>query len=181
MASRRTKRVEMDLGGKWMRRSVLLIAASLFLLAVYYFGLKNMADLGFGKAVFSGILPLLLWAAYIVVTQFLRWNAPGLYGLMAALYCILLILGSLFSGSFIRIVLSLVWYGAAACIVLLTTGGSLQSRKLCVAMFGIAIPVRIVFGIFSHSLFDWVAEFAVLLGLAAMVCIPMTLKARKSA
>ena len=181
MASRRMKRISMDLDGKAMRYFTLLIALSLFLTAVYYFGLKNMLDLGFGASVFCGILPLLMCILCVILVQFLRWNAPGMYGMIAAVYCAMMILGSLFTAGFFQIVIGLAFYAIAAGVVLVTTGGSIASRGFCSAMFIGCIVMRVIFALMSGiGIFEWIAEFAVYAAFGAMSFIPSAIKVHKA-
>lgn len=175
MASKRHKRMEMDLAGKWLRYSVLLMAISLFLCISYYFGIKNMVDLGFGRAFFGGILPLAISVAFVVLAYILKWNAPGTYGLLAVAYFAMLIISGFFSGDVFRMILGAVWYAAAACVMLLTSGGHLQSRKLLIAILAAAIIGRVVlFDVGRIGIFEWVSEGSVVFTLGAFLCLPMS-------
>lgn len=175
MASRRTKRMEMGLEGKWLRYSVLLMAISLFLYISYYFGIRNMADLGFGTAFFGGIVPLGITIAFVVLAYILKFNAPGTYGLLGVGFFAMLIVSGFFSGDVFRMILGAVWYAGAACVMLLTSGGHLQSRKLLIAILAAAIVGRVVlFDIGRIGIFEWVAEGAVLFALSAFLCLPMS-------
>lgn len=177
MATRQNKRIEIDFSGKWIKTSAVCMAASLFFRLVYYFGFMNLADCGFGEILFSMLLPLLLSGAFVVLIHFLQWNAPGTYGLIGAAFCLLMIVWSFSSGSFLRIVLSAAWYAIAAGVFLSCTGGSLQSRGLCIMMFGAPIAVRfVVFDIGRLSITQWALEGSVLCLLAAVMCIPLALR-----
>lgn len=181
MRSQQRNRTSMTMGGKWAKASALLMAASLFLRAVFYFGFTNFADIGFLEVVFSALLPLILSSAYVVLLFGLHRNAPGTYGLMAAAFCLLLIIWSFYSGSFIRVILSAVWYAIAAGVVLFSAGGTLQNKSLCVAVFVIPIVVRFfVFDFGKLGIFESVAEASVLFLLASLACLPMTLKYHKA-
>lgn len=173
----RQRRVAMQMGGKWAKASALLMAASLFLRAVYYFGFTNFADIGFLEVVFCALIPLGLSSAYVVLLYGVHRNAPGTYGLIGAAFCLLLIIWSFYTGSFIRVVLSAVWYAIAAGVVLFSAGGTLQNKSLCVAVFAIPVVVRfVVFDIGRLGVFDSVGEASVLFLLASFACFPMTLK-----
>lgn len=177
MASRQYKRIELDFSGKWIKASVSCMAASLFFRFVYYFGFLNLADCGFGEVLFSVLLPLLLSIGFVVLVHFLHWNAPGTYGIIGAVFCLLMIIWSFSTGSFLRIVLSAAWYAIAAGVLLACTGGSLQSRGLCVMKFGAPIIVRFfLFDIGRLGIMQWALEGSVLCLLAAFMCVPMTLK-----
>ena len=177
MTSRQRNRTSMTIGSKWAKASALLMAASLFLRAVYYFGFTNFADIGFLEVLFCALIPLILSSVYVVFLYGIHRNAPGTYGLIGGIFCVLLIIWSFYTGSFIRVILSAAWYVIAAGVLLLSTGGSLQNKSLCIAVFAIPVVVRFfVFDIGRLGIFESVAEGAVLFLLASLACLPMTLK-----
>ncbi len=177
MEARQRKRVSMDVNGKWAKASASLMAVSLFLRAVYYLGIKNFADIGFFGFLFCALVPLALSSMYVVLMYGVHRNAPGTYGLIAAAFCVLLIIWSFYTGSFIRIILALAWYAIAAGIVIFSTAGTLRNKSLFVATFAIPIVVRFfVFDLGRLGIFDSVAEGSVLFLLASFACLPMTLK-----
>ena len=177
MKLKQNKWIQLDFEGKWARNALLLMAASTFLLLVYYFGLVNMADLGFLGVVFLVVLPLLLSIASLVFLYILKWNAPGLVGLAGAVFCVLLAVGSLFSGDFLRIILAFVGYSLAAGVLLLQVSGGLRNASLCIAVFVIPAVVRVIFFDLGRiGLAELFREGSVLCLLAALACIPMKLK-----
>lgn len=175
--SGKRKRVSMYIGGKWAKASALLMAASLFLRAVYYFGFTNFADIGFLEVVFCALIPLALSSVYVVLLYGVHRNAPGTYGLIAGAFCLLLIIWSFYTGSFIRVILSIVWYAIAGGVVLLSAAGTLQNKSLCVAVFAIPIAVRFfVFDLGRLGVFASVSEGSALFLLASLACLPLILK-----
>lgn len=177
MEARQRKRVSMDVNGKWAKASASLMAVSLFLRAVYYLGIINFADIGFLGVIFCALVPLILSSMYVVLLYGLHRNVPGTYGLIGAAFCVLLIIWSFYTGSFIRVILSIVWYAITAGIIIFSTGGSMKNKSLFVAAFTIPIVVRfVVFDIGRLGIFDSVAEGSVLFLLASFACLPMTLK-----
>ena len=177
METSQRKHMSMDVTGKWAKASASLMAVSLFLRAVYYLGYKNFVDMGFIEVVFCALLPLALSGMYVVFLYGIHRNAPGTYGLIAAAFCVMLIIWSFYSGSFIRVILSLAWYGITAGIVIFSTGGTMQNKSLFVAAFAIPIVVRFfVFDIGRLGVFDSIAEASALFLLASFACLPMALK-----
>ncbi len=180
MLLKKNRWIRIDYEGKWARNGLLLMAASLFLMVVYYFGLVNMGDLGFLQIIFSVILPLLLTIVYLVFLHFLKWNAPIIYGLAGAAFCVLLAVNSLFYGDFLRVVLSAVGYTIAAGVLVLHVSGSLRNTSLCIAVFVIPAMVRvIVFDLGRIDLAEIFREGSVLCLLGALACIPLMLKYTK--
>jgi len=180
MKLKQSKWIQIDFESKWARNGLLLMAASLFLMVVYYFGLVNMADLGFLQVVFAVVLPLLLTIGYLLFMHFLKWNAPMICGLAGAAFCVLLAVNSLFYGDFLRIVLSAVGYAIAAGVLVLHVSGSLRNTSLCVAVFVIPAIVRVVlFDLGRIGIAEMFREGSALCLLGALACIPLMLKYTK--
>ncbi|MBP3305495.1 MAG: hypothetical protein J6L24_05940 [Oscillospiraceae bacterium] len=169
-------RYHLDFTGSWARASAICMGASLFLLAVYFFGLTAFGDHGAMKILFSLCLPLLVSAAFIVLLQILRWDAPGIYGILGVLLCAGFLVSTFFSGNVFRIILGAAWYVICATVILAVTGGYLPGRALGVAVFGISIAVRLLFfDIGRLGLADWIGEGATLCAMASLMCLPMAL------
>lgn len=170
-------RYQMDFKGKWTRWSLLSMAISFFFFMVYTFGVSNLADAGFFKAVFVMLLPTILTAGYIVLLKIKELNAPGIYGLMGAGLCLCSLFGTFFAGSAIRVILGIIWYPVCAIALLACVGGYLPSVTPAAGVFGIAIFVRLIFLLVAASgLEAFVAELAVIFSLTALLCLPFGLK-----
>ncbi len=177
MATRKQKRVDIDFAGKWCKPSAMMMAASLFARAVYYFGTTNFLDINFIEVLICAFGGLALSGWYLFSLYVKRQNAPGLYGLLGASLCVILIVWSFFSGSFLRVILAASWYAIALGVILLTSTGKMQNKSLCAAVFIIPIVVRLVaFDIGRLNVFAWILELSYLLALAAIACIPSFLK-----
>ena len=180
MQLRRYHRYVMDFENKWTNASVLCMAGALFALAVYYFGLRGLISVGFLEAVFCLFLPMVLMAAYIVLIHFMKRNAPGLYAIIGLLLCIFLFFGLFSSGSFLRIILGVIWYPLCALTLVACAGGYLPKKQPAVFVFPIAIFFRvIVFGIGRIGLFGWAGEISACLTLAALACLMMGFESKK--
>jgi hypothetical protein len=172
-------RYVMNPDGKWTKASVLCMAGALFTLAVYYFGLRGLISVGFLEAVFCLFLPLILMAGFIVLIHFLKWNAPGLFALIGLLLCVFLFFGIFGSGSFLRIILGVVWYPLSALVLVACAGGYLPGKQPAVFVFPIAIFFRVIFNLGNAGLFGWVYEISAILTLAALGCLMMSFEAKK--
>ena len=79
MNLKRYNRYQIDLTGKWANASLVCMGTSVFLLMLRYFGLTNLADLGFGSVLFLVVLPLMLGIGQLVILRLLRWvSTPSL-------------------------------------------------------------------------------------------------------
>ena len=140
-------------------------------------GLTNIHDMGIVEIFFTMILGTALCLGYLITLSVMRLNAPGIYGILGAIHCVLLIFGSFTTGDPLRIVLAVLWYALASGVLILTVGGYLPGRLLAMLMFAIPIIVRVFFYDFGHlSILHWVREFGVLLALIGLACLPMGLK-----
>ena len=166
---------QMDFSGKWEKTSGALMGVSVFALALYYFFLQNLADFGFGTILFRLILPLILTVGYIVLINLLKWNAPGLYGILGVLLCLMLLIGTFFTGGALRIIPAIFGYALAAAILVLCAGGYLPGRLPASMAFGILFTVRLLFFHPNSGLTSWVLEASALSMLLSLMCLPMAM------
>jgi len=169
----------MDMAGKWVNASGICFGVSVFCCAVYYFGLVNLADIGFGEILFSMLLPLIVGIAFVVLLRCVKLNAAGLYAILGTAVCLLVMIQSFSCGNFLRMFLSIIWYAAAAAVLMFTALGALRYGTLAAAMFALALVVRILaYGLGRLSLTDWVQEISVLSFLAGVMVLPMSFQFR---
>lgn len=170
-------RYQMDFKGKWTRWSLLCMAISFFFFMVYTFGVSNLAEVGFFKAVFVMLIPTVLTAGYVVLLKIRELNAPGIYGLIGAGLCLCALFGTFFAGSAIRVILGIIWYPVCAIALLACVGGYLPSVTPTSCVFGIAIFMRLIFLLTAaFGLEAFVAELAVIFSLTALLFLPLGLK-----
>lgn len=170
-------RYQVDFNGKYIRWSLLNMAISFFLFMVYAFGVSNLADAGFFKAVFVMLLPAVLSAGYIVLLKIKELNAPGIYGLIGAGLCLCILISTFFSGNVLRIILGVVWYAVCAVLLLASVGGYLPSVTPSTVAFGVAAFVRLVFLLFAGTgLNNLVLDLAVIFCFVALLFLPLGLK-----
>ena len=178
---KRSIRYRMNFSGKWMTWSTVLMALSFFASMVYGFGISNLATAGFGRAVFMMLIPSLISALYVFFLRVQKLNAPGVYGILGAAICACLLFSAFFSGSIIRIILSILWYPICGGVLLFFMGGNSISGSAVTVIFGITMGVRFLF--FPVSVFqtgEWIREVAVLSSLASLLLLPRCLTAVKS-
>ena len=170
-------RYQMDFTSKWTQVCGGLMGFSFFLRLIYYFGLTNIYDIGFVEILTTMLLGTALCLAYLITLSVMRLNAPGVYGVLGAVHCFLLILGTFSSGDVGRILLAVFWYALAAGVLLLTVGGYLPGKMLASLMFAIPILVRFFAYDLGHvNLLQWVRELGILFALIGLACLPMGLK-----
>lgn len=165
-------RYRMDFGSKAARLSTLFIGGSLFLLAVHYFLLRELSSVKAAEAIFKLTLPILLSVAFIVLGRILKLNAPGLFAIVGAAFCLVLMISAFSSGSLLRGVLGGIWYILCAVVLLGTAGGFLPGTQPATVMFAVALIIRLVFDLRLRGISNWVYELSGLLLIAALMCLP---------
>lgn len=166
-------RCRMDFTVKAAGFSGLFTGAYLFLLCVYFFFLRELSSIKAGEAVFGLILPMLLCIAYITLFRFVKWNAPGLFAIIGAAFCLILMIGALSSGNILHGVLGVVWYILCGLVLIAAAGGYLPGTKPASVMFGIGLAVRVLlFDLSLRGITNWVLELAYLMLIAALICLP---------
>lgn len=170
-------RYQIDFNSKWTSVCGAFMGISFFSRLIYYFGLTNIFDVAFVEILTTMILGTALCLAYLITLSVIRLNAPGVYGILGAIHCFLLIFGTFSSGDALRIVLAILWYALSAGVLVLTVGGYLPGRLLSSLMFFIPAVVRFcAFDLGHIGLLQWVREFGVLFALVGLACLPMGLK-----
>ena len=168
------QRNRMDFDNRWTKVSAGFMAVSIFLLTVYYLGICNLLDVGFGEELLNFWLPVVLGFAYIAMLQMLRINSPGIYAIMGAAFCVMLICSLFAAGGVVRIIFGILWYIVCAGVLLMAAGGYMPGTAPAAVCFGIAAFVRLMFAIFgSNSLPELVSELANLSVILAMMFLPL--------
>ena len=184
MALKKTHSYRMDFEGRPHFAAAALMGGAFFLRAVYYFGFTRPETVGAWNLILFLILPMLIEATFMVLLRGIRLNAPGVYGILGAAYCLLLILQSFQSGSIFRIVLSVIGYLICAATLLSATGGLLSRGMAVVALF-LTFAVRflafdLVGYIFSLRVVAFIQEAGTLCGLISLCCLSSGLKEKSS-
>lgn len=183
MAKIKTHKYRMDCDGKHHLGATALMGGAFFLRAAYYFGFTRPETVGVWNLIVFLILPMLLEAAFMVMIRGVKLNLPGVYGIMGAVYCLLLILQSFQLGSVLRMILAIIGYlicGAA----LVGVGWGLLSKSLGVTVLLVVLVVRFFAFDLSYILnlrvIGFIREAAGLCGILAMVflCGGLTEKKR---
>lgn len=171
---------QMNFNAKSVTASCAFMGLSLFMRMLHYLGFYSLSSYSIGTAIFCVFLPIAASIAYIVLLKCLRWNAPGIYGILGCTFCLLALIGGLTSGNIMRIILSIPWYPAAALILLAMVCGYVPGRLLSCLFFVLPIAFRIVLLLLDREgLMGWSTELCELSVLASLACLPYTLLHRK--
>ena len=133
----------MDPEGKYHVGAAALMGASFFLRAAYYFGFTRPETAGAWNLIVFLILPMLLEVAFMVMLRGIKLDLPGIYGIMGAAYCMLMILQSFQLGGALRIVLAII--GFVVCGgALVGIGWGFLSKSLGVTALLVTFCVRLL-------------------------------------
>ncbi len=88
MSLTKSVRCHIRMDGRWANASAVCMGLSIFIRAVYYFGLVNLKDLNGFDISMQVILPLIVAAGYLLMIKALRINSPILFGGLVALYAV---------------------------------------------------------------------------------------------
>ena len=149
MQLKKYTRFHVDFQSNWTAAFGVLMGVAFFLRIIYYFGLMSLRDVGLIELLTSALTGICLSGGAVFFISVLKRNAPGLYGMMGAVQCLLVFIVVCTTGNTGRIILALVWYALTALILILTVGGYLPGRLLSGVMFFVPVFVRFFF--FDHA------------------------------
>lgn len=160
--------------------STVCVGASLFLLSLYYFLIRELSSITVAEAIFSLTVPMILSIGFIVLMRFVKLDAPGLFAIICTVMLLFLMIGLFSAGSVIRAILGCVWYALCALILIGTAGGYLPGKLPATLMFSAAILARVVFfTIRLRGIGSMVLEGSSLLLLLALASLPRCFQSAK--
>lgn len=166
-------RYQMNFDGKAVWLSGVCMGIAIFALVVYYLFLGDITQISTGVKVMDLWLPVGLCAIYIALLRVIRWNAPGVYAILGAVFCLLLIIG-LFSYGGVRLILGVAGYILCGAVLILCTGGYIPGRLPAAVCFAAVLLVRLLsfdFGKITGS--AWLPEIATLSMIAGLMFLPL--------
>lgn len=178
MRSNSIPRQKMDFSSKYMTISAFLMGLSVFLRCLYFTGLNSVSVFSGGELFLSLFLPLVLCGSYIAMTSALQRNVPMIYLGLGALICLMAILWSFFEGSILRVLFSVLFYGAGAALLLCILLGILRDNRLAVAVLGLSVVLRVLlWDLHGLDWKEWILELSVLSALTSVCLVPLTVQA----
>ena len=176
MKLKQYERYQINFFGKWVTASGGLIGLSIFLRILHFFGIHMITDFDTGVIVLRLAVPVVFSALFIFLLNGIHWNAPGVYGILGVVFCLLLIIWNFSSGDVLRIALSVLWYLASGTIMLATTGGYVPGRFLGFLVFAVPLAFRVfLYDVPFPALSAIFEEIANLCLIASMALFPFAL------
>lgn len=166
----------MNFDSKAMGLSGICMGVSIFTLAVYYLFALDYSLVPLGTKLFYFWLPVMLSLAYIVLYRLVRLNAPGVYAIIGAVFCLLLIIGLFKTTSLFRIILGILSYLICGAALILGTGGYLPGRLTATVCFAIVLTIRLLcFTLGKVKGIAWLPELADLSVITALMCLSVAM------
>lgn len=147
---------------------------SLFLRYLYYFIPCDFAAWNAGVWIFKIILPTLLCGGFGVLLKLVRLRAPGVYGILAAALCLLLLVLDMMDGNLAQIILAVLTLPVLGFLLLATYGGYIPFRSISALWLVFVILLRLLFGIGSASV--WLTRLSEISILAGLLSFTVSLK-----
>lgn len=170
-------RFQLDLHSKFLRIGTLLMCAAFFLRFVYQFALTNCLELSFGGWLFDAIFPVAICVAYFVLLGVIKLNAPGLFAILGGALCFLLTIWCFSNPDPVQVFLGVVFYLVAGVVLVMTVAGYLPNKYWSAVVFGVILISRVfLVGLGSTGIFGWFREGSIYCTIAALLCLPLTLK-----
>ena len=108
---------------KAIRASSALMGVAIFLQAVYFFVFHAPQEISGGDWTVFLIIPMVLELGWIIMLHNVKYNAAGVFGILGAVICILLLVQACFTGGAFRIVMAVLAYLISGGLFILITGG----------------------------------------------------------
>lgn len=168
-------RYKVNFESQWISASVALMGTALFAQALYFFVLTRIHETPISHVVVFLALPMLLEIIWFVLLRMVKLNASGIFGILAAVFCVLLMVQVFFVGGVVQMVLAVIAYLLAAALMLMITGGFFPYKYFGMACFALIFCVRFFgfdMGRYIHA-GDWrgfLLELPALCIIAAIGC-----------
>lgn len=171
----RVVRFRIYFDGKGAGSAAVLMGAALFLRILYYMGFGKFADCGAGTLILDLILPVLFFGGVAVLLKGVRLGIVRVYGILAGVYCVLMILWSFDVHRIGYSVLAIVWYLAVLAAIFGTVEGYISNRLVLQMAFLLPALYRFFLfdlaGYITHlKIVDFMPEASNLCGLLGWSC-----------
>ncbi len=170
-------RYRMDFESKAMTASSAFMGLAFFLQSVYFFGFADLQKVSFLQLILQLSLPMLLEAAWFLLLRGFQLPAPGLYGILGASFCVLIMVQTVVYGGIVAAIVAVPTCLIASLGVLAVTGGYLASRFAAVSALLLTVVLRLVLGGLPEDMLEW----SILCGLFGMMTLFATLQDPKKA
>ena len=145
-----------DFTKPWAQYSAVLMGIFMFFRIIWYFVTAAPSSVVKGDMWLHMILPVFLGAVYIGLLRGAQLKHPIAYGIVGSLFCILMIVLNLQYTTSFLVILTVIFYGIGALVLLATVFGFLTNRLYLLGIFA----VLAVFQYFVSGVGNYLAEFS---------------------
>lgn len=165
---------------RWAGLSAALMGLGFFSQAIYYFTVHNLTLCGTGEIIFCMVLPLLVSFLWMLLVRTMPLKQPMIFGILAALVCLSLMIQGFFGGSTLQIVLGTIWYILATAVIIFVSFGYLPYRILIFAVCLLPAALRgfLAYATYIRTGDYWkgLPEYSAVMMLLALACFAGMLK-----
>lgn len=126
-----------DFKKPWAQYSAVLMGIFIFFRAVWYFAGAAPSGVAKGELWLHMILPLVLGTVYIVLLRGVQLNQPIVYGIIGTVFCSLMMALNFQYPLGFLVILTVLFYGLAALVLLATVLGFLTNRLYLLGIFAV--------------------------------------------
>lgn len=167
-------RYQINFDSKWIQWSGALMGAALFLRMLYFFVLSQLSAHTVAQWICLLLLPALVQVGWIVLVRIVKLKASGVFGILGAVTCILLMIQAFLLGSALQMILAALFYLLSAGLVLMITGGFFPYKYFGMLAFALIGILRFVLFdlslIRSGEITDVILAIPALCMVAAIAC-----------
>lgn len=180
MKLKRLVNYTVDPVGKWAGLSAAFMGLAFFSQAIYYLTVHNLTLCSTAEIIFCMILPLLVSFLWMILIRTMPLKQSVIFGVLAALVCVVLTIQGFFAGSTLQIILGTIWYILTAAVIVFVSFGFLPYRILIFAVCLLPAVLRgfVVYGtyIVSGNYWQGLPEYSGVLMLLSLACFAGMLK-----
>ena len=142
MKFERTHRYSVDFESGWITAAAFFAGIGILCRVLFYFVLSDISLTGAGEMTFSLILPMLWLLGYVAILRGMRLNNAFVFGIFAAIYCLLMIIWAFQFGTALKGILSLVWYLILGGGFMISVMGYFDGKYYLAAAFGLSFVLQ---------------------------------------
>lgn len=183
MKFEQTHRYSIDFESPWITASAFFAGIGILGRVLYFFIFSDITQAGFGEITFSLVLPLLWLFGFVALLRGVQLNAPFIFGIFVAVYCLLMINWGFQYGSALKGILSLLWYLVLGAGTMITVMGYFHGQYYLAGAFGLSFVLQTLIVdlpryILTLDLAGYMLPLAMIAGVASLSFFFLALKKR---
>ncbi len=169
---KRYHRYQMDFDHKACWMSGICMGLPVFMLSIYYLFFQEINAVPVFNQIVNLWLPIVLSLGYIAMLRVVRWNSVGMFAILGAAVCLMLILQLFLTANVLRIILGILGYLIAGGLLVLCAGGYLPGRMIVSLVFLLILLMRLLF-FRNFAGWAWLQDISAMSYIAAFALLPV--------